>query len=170
MVEKLWPKNLTSGPHLRDLHSEGPLRETNFYNLPPTYITIAVVYYAIDTPFMATIFGGETDHIPNNFNWRRESCRCRISSNGPIRRPPPQTIYISIVSYNTTTIYVGYSISDPPLCFLIGGYIRWWRTTDEKSTAVDHIYKTFIVRVHYIKIRVLRRNSVGGHWWYCWGR
>ena len=51
------PKNVECRPYLRDLHSEGPLRETNFYNLPPTYITIAVVYYAIDTASMATILG-----------------------------------------------------------------------------------------------------------------
>ena len=42
------------------------LRETNFYNLPPTYITIGVVYYAIDTPSMAMLFGKCTDDMPNN--------------------------------------------------------------------------------------------------------
>jgi hypothetical protein len=51
------PKNVEYRPYLRDLHSEGPLRETNFYNLPPRCITIAVVYYATDTPSMATILG-----------------------------------------------------------------------------------------------------------------
>ena len=35
--------------------------------------------------------------------------------------------------------------------FLIGGCIKWWRSTDKKSTPVDHIYETFIVRVHYEK-------------------
>ena len=49
------------------------------------------------------------------------------------------------------TLLAGYSINGPLARFFIGGYKRWQRSTDQKTQPVDHIYETFIVRVHYEK-------------------